>query len=53
MHFILAAIQLIIVFCCYLCSYEQDTELFNFDYKDDLLMMARERERVFALQRFS
>ena len=34
-------------------SYEQDTELFNFDYKDDLLMMARERERIFALQKFS
>ena len=27
--------------------------MFNFDYKDDLLMMARERERVFSLSRFA
>lgn len=36
----------------YLNSYEQDPELFNFDYKDDLLVMARERERVFSLSKF-
>lgn len=33
-------------------NYEQDPELFNFDYKDDLLIMARERERVFSLSKF-
>ena len=33
-------------------SYEQDTELFNFDYKEDLLTMARERDRVFSLSKF-
>lgn len=27
--------------------------MFNFDYKDDLLMMARERERVFSLSKFA
>ena len=34
-------------------SYEQDPELFNFDYKEDLIVMARERERVFSLSKFS
>ena len=27
--------------------------MFNFDYKDDLMVMARERERVFSLSRFT
>ena len=26
--------------------------MFNFDYKEDLLVMARERERVFSLSKF-
>lgn len=34
-------------------NYEQDSELFNFDYKEDLTHMARERERVFSLSKFS
>ena len=38
---------------CTFYSYEQDPELFNFDYKDDLLFMARERERIFSLSRFA
>lgn len=35
------------------CSYENDPELFNFDYKEDLMIMARERQRVFSLSKFS
>ena len=31
-------------------SYEEDTNLFNFDYKADLLKIAVERDRVFKLQ---
>mmetsp|Transcript_15167 Transcript_15167/g.20587 ORF Transcript_15167/g.20587 Transcript_15167/m.20587 type:complete len:201 (-) Transcript_15167:139-741(-) len=34
-------------------NYEQDPDLFNFDYKEDLMLMARERERVFSLSRFT
>lgn len=34
-------------------SYENDPELFNFDYKEDLMIMARERQRVFSLSKFS
>ena len=34
-------------------SYEQDPELFNFDYKEDLTTMAKERERIFSLSRFT
>ena len=34
-------------------SYEQDPELFSFDYKNDLHLMARERERVFSMSKFS
>lgn len=34
-------------------SYEQDPELFNFDYKDDLMSMAKDRDRVFSLSRFT
>jgi len=33
-------------------NYEQDPELFNFDYKQDLTDMARLRERVFSLNKF-
>lgn len=36
-----------------MCSYECDPELFNFDYKEDLMLMARDRERVFSLSRFT
>ena len=36
-----------------LFSYENDPDLFNFDYKTDLINHARLRERVFTLNQFA
>ena len=33
-------------------SYENDPDLFMFDYRDDLETRAKERERVFTLNKF-
>ena len=38
------------MFSC--CSYENDPDLFMFDYRKDLLTRATERERVFTLNKF-
>ena len=35
-----------------LTSYENDPDLFMFDYRDDLETRAKERERVFTLNKF-
>ena len=39
-------------YVCFLFSYENDPDLFMFDYRDDLENRAKERERVFTLNKF-
>jgi len=34
-------------------NYETDTELFNFDYREELVQMAVERDRIFTLNKFA
>ena len=45
--------KLLLTNCFISASYENDPDLFNFDYKEDLMILARERQRVFSLSKFS